>query len=88
LLRWRFWRGLGAAVFFVSQRIEIVPERSRFASFPMTAGDWSGRTSDLEPQIEHALGLDDYILADYRSADGLPINLYVAYYGSQRKCSV
>ena len=41
----------------------------------------------LEPQIEHALGLDDYILSDYRSLDGKEVNFYVAYYASQRKGS-
>jgi exosortase D (VPLPA-CTERM-specific) len=76
---------LGVAAFFVAQRSETVPERLRFASFPMTLGEWRGRDSDLEPQIEHGLGLDDYILADYRSGDGVPVNFYIAYYGSQRK---
>ena len=31
-----------------------------------------------------ALGLDDYILSDYRKPDSTPVNLYVAYYSSQR----
>jgi EpsI family protein len=33
-----------------------------------------------------ALKFDDYVLADYRrDGDSVPVNLYVAYYGSQRK---
>ena len=31
-----------------------------------------------------ALQLDDYLLMNYRGADGLPMNFYVAYYQSQR----
>jgi exosortase D (VPLPA-CTERM-specific) len=75
------------AIFVVSSRQEIVPERIRFAAFPGKLGPWQGRPSLLEPQIEHALGLDDYVLSDYNKEKGSPVNLYVAYYASQRKGS-
>jgi exosortase D (VPLPA-CTERM-specific) len=80
----------GSAIFFVTGRQEIVPERARFVAFPKTLGEWQGRTSLLEPQVEHALGLDDYILSDYSIVEngkprGGSVNLYVAYYPSQRK---
>lgn len=39
----------------------------------------------LEPDIERGLKLDDYIMSDYSAADRRPVNLYVAYYGSQRQ---
>jgi EpsI family protein len=68
----------------ISNRSEIVPERSRFVTFPMTIGEWHGRASQLEPWVEHSLALDDYILADYSKLDGKTVNLYVAYYASQR----
>jgi exosortase D (VPLPA-CTERM-specific) len=77
----------GLAVFFISGREEIVPERTRFVAFPATLGQWQGRPSLLEPQIEHALGLEDYILSDYSKPKGGAVNLYVAYYASQRKGS-
>jgi EpsI family protein len=32
-----------------------------------------------------ALKLDDYLMADYTNDAGAPVNLYVAYYESQRK---
>jgi exosortase D (VPLPA-CTERM-specific) len=76
-----------AAVFFISSRAEIQPERTRFVEFPKTLGQWSGRVSLLDPQIEHVLGLDDYILADYRAPSGRSVNFYAAYYASQRKGS-
>ena len=39
----------------------------------------------LDPETEKALGLNDYILSDYIGPDGKAVNLYVAYYDSQRK---
>ncbi len=75
--------GLTAA--FVSGRQETVPDRMRFATFPKTIGEWQGRTSELEPQVERYLGLEDYILSDYADPKGETVNLYVAYYASQRQ---
>lgn len=71
-------------VFSISARIETVPDRERFALFPNQIGEWSGSTSFLKPRIELFLGLDDYILANYRTENQPPINLYIAYYKSQR----
>ena len=68
----------------ISNRSEIIPERSRFVTFPATIGEWHGRASLLEPQVEHGLALEDYILSDYSKPDGKAVNLYVAYYASQR----
>jgi EpsI family protein len=65
-------------------RSEIVPQRVRFASFPSRIGEWQGHASLLDPATEQGLGLDDYILSDYSRSDGKPVNLYVAYYASQR----
>lgn len=69
----------------VAKRQELIPDRTSFVQFPSTLGAWHGRTSSLEPQVEHFLGLTDYILSDYTRADDRGINLYVAYYASQRK---
>jgi exosortase D (VPLPA-CTERM-specific) len=68
----------------ISHRSEIIPERSRFVTFPMTIGEWQGHASSLEPEVENGLALDDYVLADYGKSDGKAVNLYVAYYASQR----
>ena len=77
----------GLAALFVTNRAEIIPERLRFVAFPGNLGQWQGRPSLLEPQIEHALGLEDYILSDYNKSRSGAVNLYVAYYASQRKGS-
>jgi exosortase D (VPLPA-CTERM-specific) len=74
----------GIAAFFVSGRVEITPERTRFVEFPIHIGQWQGHPSLFDPETESALKFDDYILSDYSSPDGKVVNLYVAYYASQR----
>jgi len=63
---------------------EIIPARANFAAFPMQLGGWSGRAQALEGVYLETLKLDDYLLADY-AGEGGRINLYMAYYNSQRK---
>jgi EpsI family protein len=41
----------------------------------------------LKPEIEHVLGLEDYILSNYSKPNSGVTNLYIAYYASQRKGS-
>lgn len=76
-------------VLFVSMQInareEIVPSRESFTEFPMQVAAWSGKPLVMEEAYRDALRFDDYLLADYQSQERVPINLYVAYYGSQKK---
>jgi len=74
----------GLAVFSISGRSEIIPERTSFVEFPARIGQWQGHVSSLDIETERGLGLDDYILSDYSRSDGKLVNLYVAYYASQR----
>jgi exosortase D (VPLPA-CTERM-specific) len=74
----------GLAVSSLSGRSEAVPERTRFVEFPTRIDQWQGHTSLLDPDSERVLGLSDYILSDYIRPDGEMVNLYVAYYASQR----
>lgn len=80
------------ASFFVysfNERAEQHPSRLPVSSYPLTLGAWTAKESALSEQIESALGLDDYVLADYsqpgESGQGGSVNFYVAYYKSQRK---
>ena len=75
----------GFAVYTVSGRTELTQDRTRFVEFPQRMGQWQGRTAMLDFATEKALGFDDYLLSDYNRSDGRPVNLYVAYYASQRK---
>ena len=75
----------GLSSYSISGRQEVVPQRTKFATFPTIVADWRGRASSLEPQVEHFLGLTDYVLSNYAKSDGRSVNLYVAYYELQRK---
>ncbi len=65
-------------------REEKRPERLDFSAFPMEMNFWTGRRDALEPIYLDALKLDDYLIANFRNGSGERVNLYVAYYGSQR----
>ena len=70
---------------FMVEREEVPPPRAMFVDFPMKLDGWLGTSLTLEKQYIDALRFDDYVLADYRFGDGQPVNLYAAYYRSQRK---
>jgi exosortase D (VPLPA-CTERM-specific) len=67
------------------EREEVPPARAMFVDFPMKLDGWLGTSLTLEKQYIDALRFDDYVLADYRFGGGQPVNLYAAYYRSQRK---
>jgi exosortase D (VPLPA-CTERM-specific) len=74
----------------VPHRAEAIPVRASLVDFPNPLGGMQGRRSALEPIYLDTLKLDDYLLADYvdagsPAADPASVNLYVAYYASQRK---
>jgi EpsI family protein len=64
---------------------EVFPARSAFAEYPMQLGEWHGRRETIDAAYLDVLKLDDYLLADYADPAGGAVNLYVAYYNSQRK---
>jgi exosortase D (VPLPA-CTERM-specific) len=71
---------------FITHREEIVPERTRFSAFPDVLDEWRGQPQALPPAIVRGLDVDDYLLTNYvRRDERVPVNLYVAYYSSQRK---
>lgn len=68
-------------------RIDNVPVRRPLTLFPMELGTWGGKPTTLDPAIVQALGMTDYVLADYmpQGKPGYaPVNLYVAYYATQK----
>lgn len=70
---------------FIDERDEIIPERTTLSHFPSGLGEWQGKPDKLDAQYLQGLaGLSDHIIGDYRSATGDVVNLYVAYYESQR----
>jgi exosortase D (VPLPA-CTERM-specific) len=77
--------GLAVTSPYLLSREEIVPARQSLLNFPMLVQQWQGSTFPLEKEYIETLRFDDYLLADFRAADGVPVNFYVAYYRSQRK---
>ena len=68
------------------ERVEISPQRKDFSEFPLELGEWKGKGERLEQIYLDELKLDDYLIADFVDGQNRNlINLYVAYYGSQRK---
>ena len=66
------------------ERAEIHPVRADFTAFPLQLGEWRGQRGRIESMYLDILKLDDYLLADYGRQGQPPVNLYVAYYASQR----
>ena len=61
-------------------------ERSALAEFPSALGEWRQSRADVrfDPATESVLRADDYLLRDYRRAEGPSASLYVGYYRTQR----
>ncbi len=66
------------------QRAELTPMRKWFVDFPLSLGEWHGRQGRIEDKYLDALKLDDYLMADFSNGTGT-VNLYAAYYASQRQ---
>lgn len=75
----------GAASALLPRQTEIRPQRVAFVEFPMSIGEWRGHRESMEGIYTDALQLDDYVMADYVNAAGADLNLYIAWYNSQRK---
>lgn len=69
----------------LSNRTETIPAHQTLASFPLVLGDWRGREGAISPEELGKLRLTDYTMINYTSEMHLPVQIYVAYYDSQRK---
>lgn len=75
---------ISVIVGLVNERNEVIPGRIDFTSFPLTIGEWKGRRDKIEDFYLDELKLNDYIIADYANDSGEAVNLYLAYYNSQK----
>ncbi len=75
---------VGGYIGTLNERAEIIPERVGFSDFPLQISSWTGRRDKIEQKYLDKLKLDDYIIADYVNGRREGINLYMAYYESQR----
>lgn len=76
--------GIGVYIGGLNERAEIIPDRKAFDSYPLIIGEWQGRRDTIEKKYLDELKLNDYIIADYRNGSNENVNLYLAYYNSQR----
>lgn len=74
-----------AALLQAHERPEVVPTHKDLANFPMQINSWSGTRLSLSDDELSVLGPGEFLLRDYRRAATEPaVNLYVAYFPSQR----
>lgn len=72
--------------YIISDRVEIIPDRYELNQMPLVIDSWVGREGSFDADLVSALKVKDYMIADYVSPDSQSsINLYIAYYDSQRK---
>lgn len=70
---------------FASNSERIAPNKS-FSEFPLAIDQWQGQKGELDQEVYNILGVEDYILANYRkSSSGEVVNLYVGFYQSQKE---
>ena len=62
-------------------------DRKQLKDFPVEVGEWRRAKPDklLDDATMAVLRASDYVLRDYRRADGQEANFYVGYYASQRE---
>lgn len=66
------------------ERVEVKPSRASLAEFPLHFAGWRGERAPLDAEYQEQLRLDDYLLANFASDTQLPVNVWIAYYDSQR----
>ena len=72
--------------FAIANRVEQVPDRTPLTAFPLKLGEWRGTEGEVPRDQLEELKLTDYIMASYsRPGVAQSVELYVAYYASQRK---
>lgn len=69
----------------IEERQETAPTPASLMNFSMHLGNWQGSPLAMESQYIAKLRVDDYLMADYSSTDGNLVNIYIAYYRSQKK---
>jgi EpsI family protein len=77
----------GSALFLRSwNHSEVIPARENFNSLPRQFGGWVGVDSSIPQDVLAVLGPGDFLLRSYQtsSAQSPPVDLFLAYFPSQR----
>lgn len=76
---------LFAAIFLqVRQRAEVFPHRAALESFPQQLANWTGVDVPLDSDTLKVLGPGDFLLRSYTDEQDAPLDLFIAYFPSQR----
>ena len=72
---------LCALFVYAFDKDSATPIATSLQHFPLTLGTWQAlNTQAMGEDIESVLGVDDYILRNYRNPQGTQINVYVSYF--------
>jgi EpsI family protein len=64
---------------------EVVRPREGLASFPTQLGEWVGADQPVDSETRQALGGGDFLDRSFRESNAAPpVDLFLAYYASQR----
>jgi EpsI family protein len=78
---------LGSTGWFLhSRNDELIPRHKPLENFPLQLGDWVGRDLEIPKDVSQVLGAGDFLFRDYSntSLPNSPVNLFIAYFPSQR----
>jgi exosortase D (VPLPA-CTERM-specific) len=70
---------------FLPERAEARPERRELLDFPHTLGEWKGHPVQIEDIFVDRLKVNDHLMLDLSGPQGSVVNLWIAYYDSQRQ---
>lgn len=90
LRRWQILAGfvaLFAVVGTVLGRTDFIPERRALDYFPLEVAGYVGRHAPVSNEALRMLDLTDYLSRNYVK-EGLVINVYVGFHGSQQRGSI
>jgi EpsI family protein len=63
---------------------EPIIQRQALRDLPYTFNNWSGEEYKIDDKILNAVGVTDYANRVYSQSGGVPVGLYIGYYGSQK----
>jgi len=63
---------------------EIVPAHRESSTFPLQLGSWSGADVSISKEVLDVLGPGDFLFRNYSRSDDAPVNLFLAYFPTQR----
>lgn len=74
-----------AAAYYLIPKAEYAPEAPKMAAFPSELGGWRKVAEyPVEEEVQKVLRADDTLNRSYVSERGVPLNLFMAYFRSQK----